>query len=352
MGTQIQEYSRTRADLAELHGRLDRVVYDVSTTAGMDRARKDRAEVRTVRVGLEKIRVKAKAAALEHCRLVDAEAKALETELRSIEDPIDTQIKAEEEWKAAEKAKREQQERDRVTVIRGGIDTLRSMADVVGFTAARIMDRMNAVAEVMPTPEVYAEFTDEAIAARRATLDALAAAYDAKDAEERESERIRLERAELDRQKAEQDAAAQAERDRIAAEEAAAKAKRDEDDRVAREAREAADRAATEARAEEDRKAQAVRDAEEKRLAEERDRLAAEQRRQDDERRQREEQDRVAETARRLVERVRERLADGAAEALRDVQDVVDGDLPDAAAREEIRMICLANLPAKEREAA
>jgi hypothetical protein len=103
METQIQEYNQTAAALADLASRFKGVIYDVTKPADMDAARKARAEIRTYRTGLEAKRVEIKSPALERCRLIDAEAKRITAALVELEDPIDAQIKAEENRKEAEK---------------------------------------------------------------------------------------------------------------------------------------------------------------------------------------------------------------------------------------------------------
>ena len=75
-GSEISEYNQTEAGLADLRARMANVEYDVSTIKGMDIAKKDRAEVRGLRTGLEAMRKQIKAPALAHCQLIDAEAKA------------------------------------------------------------------------------------------------------------------------------------------------------------------------------------------------------------------------------------------------------------------------------------
>lgn len=96
MNTQIVEYSKTAAAIAELTDIYKGAVYDVTTTKGMKDAKDGRAELRTLRVDLEAMRVSIKAPALERCRLIDAEAKDITAKIKALEDPIDAQIKFEE----------------------------------------------------------------------------------------------------------------------------------------------------------------------------------------------------------------------------------------------------------------
>ena len=114
MGTSIQEYSATEAALAELAGRYKGVVYEVSTKEGMAAARAGRAEVRGLRIALEKVRVQIKAPALKRVQEVDSEARRITAALVALEDPIDAQISREEDRKVAEKMAAENAERARL----------------------------------------------------------------------------------------------------------------------------------------------------------------------------------------------------------------------------------------------
>jgi len=110
----VIEYSRTDAALHDLTGRYAGIVFDVTTKAGFEQARKARAELRTYRVDLEKVRVEIKAPALERCRLIDAEAKRITAALLALEDPIDAQIKAEEARREEERTRAAREEAARI----------------------------------------------------------------------------------------------------------------------------------------------------------------------------------------------------------------------------------------------
>ena len=88
MTTTIQEYSATESALADLAQRFKGVVFDVTTKQGMEDAKKGRAELRTYRTDLEKMRKEIKAPALLRCNQIDSEAKRITLELESLEDPI------------------------------------------------------------------------------------------------------------------------------------------------------------------------------------------------------------------------------------------------------------------------
>lgn len=309
--TAIAEYSPTAAALAELRGRLANVAYDVSTIKGLDVAKKDRAEVRGLRVALEAKRVELKAPALERSRLIDAEAKALTAELVALEKPIGDQIKAEERRKEVEKAAREQAEREAAAVVQAHIDDMRNLVvSANGLPSAAISSLTSQLSAVEITIEQFGERAGEAAQVKGQSLKKLAEM--ATIARESESERARLaaEREELTRLRAEQEARDKAERERMAAEqkaeadrlaaerkafekeqaeakkrEDADRARRDEEDRLAREARAAEDKRIAGARAALEAEQRAIREAEEAKAAAERkaeqdrlDAIAAEKR--------------------------------------------------------------------------
>lgn len=199
MTTAIQEYSATEAALADLAQRYKGVVWDVTNPTQMIEAKKARQEIRGYRTSLEKMRVKIKAPALEHCRLIDTEAKRITVELEALETPIDNQIKAEEQKKENERLAKERAEAERI--------------------AAEEKSR--------------------------------------KDAEEA---KMAAERAEIARQQAELAAQQKAARDKIEADERAARMRIEEQERAARLQREEADRAARQAREAEEAKLKAERD--------------------------------------------------------------------------------------------
>jgi hypothetical protein len=154
MTTQITEYSQTAAALEELRGRYAGVVYQVTTTKGLRAAKKGRAELRDLRVRLEKTRVQVKAPYLKQIRLIDGEAKSITRELIALEQPIDEQIKAEEARKeearrAREEARlqalREQLERERAELERQRAEAHAKIESELAEARARLQDLEQAV---------------------------------------------------------------------------------------------------------------------------------------------------------------------------------------------------------------
>ena len=206
MATSIQEYSPTEAALADLAGRYKGVLFEVQTPAGLATAKKARAELRTYRVALEKLRVEIKAPALKRVQEVDSEARRITAALVALEDPIDAQIKKEEERK----------ELERTAAARAEADRLAAEAE-----SKRIVEEAKLAAERAD------------IARRQAALDAA------------EKERLETE------------AAA---RRKIEEEERAARQRIEDQERAARVAREEADRVAAVARAAEEALLRVARD--------------------------------------------------------------------------------------------
>lgn len=272
----IVEYSQTAAALVELRTRYARE-FDVATTKGMAEAKEARAEIRSYRVAIEKLRAELKAPVLERSRLIDSEAKRITTELLAIEDPIDAAIKAEERRKEEEKAAKARAEAERVNLIKKKVDGIRKgVTQFIGGTSSFIRVGLLWTSTYEPDPKEFLEFLPDAIAARDEAHKTLETMLAERLKIEEEQDRL----AELQRQlEAEQQR--QAEERRRQAEEN----RKIEEQRalLERQQREAAEREAKAKRQQEEeaRKAQETerrRQAEEKRQAEEAERIARETR--------------------------------------------------------------------------
>lgn len=311
--TEIAPYKPIEAGILEFLAKHENVVHDVATTKGMEAARRDRAECRSLRVKLEDARVLEKAESLAYGRKVDAEATRIRTIIERAEERYDSQIKAEEQRKEAARKERERIEAERIAKINQRINWLAAQpTEFIGAPSEKFVSRITMIEGLPVDVEHYAEFLPNAIEARTTAVAKLREMHAAAVANETEAARLKAEREELERQKVEQERIAAAERARLAEEERVAKAKRDEDDRVAREQRAAEQRRI----AEEDRAAKAKRDeeaaAERKRL-DDAARIAREEREAADAKAkaERDEQDRIAADKRAADEKVaRERQAE------------------------------------------
>jgi DNA repair exonuclease SbcCD ATPase subunit len=324
----IKHYDKIEAGLAELREKYGKVHYDVSSNAGLDEAKKARAAVREPRYELEKIRKALKAPALEYSKRIDSEAKRIEGELLKIELPLDEVIKAEEARREEIKRAKEAAELERQKAIQDRIWMIGHYAvSAAGLSSAKIAAMRETFADEPITLELFGHRTGEAQALYAETSAKLEELYNAALAHEQEQARLAAERAELERQRQEQEAAAKAQREaeaaRLAEERAKLAAERKaEEERMAAEraelaAKQAALRAATEAEAakarQREEEAAAALRAEQEELARQRREFEEQQeaaRRAEQERLdaiEREEQERVAAAAR--AEREREEAA-------------------------------------------
>ena len=277
MTTAIAEYSHTEAKLAELKLSYGATKWIITTTESMAIAKKARAEIRKWRVDIEAERKKIKAPALERCQAIDAEAKRITSELLALETPVDEAIKLVEAQKEAERQARAQAEQVRIEKARADIDDMREPARVLVGAASGLVEaaiRHLVSLDVTRTDE----FADQAQAAKIETLTKLRELLAGSVAREAEQARIVAERAELAKQRAEQErqarekAAEQAKieaaaRAKIEAEEQAARERIAEQERQARVAREAADSEARALRAKADEEARRARAAMEAEVA-------------------------------------------------------------------------------------
>lgn len=313
------------AALSKLHP-VD-VAIDVTTAKGMKEAVTARAAWRDPRIAIEKSRKAAKAPVLELGRAIDARASALTERLLVGEANYDDQIKAQEARKEAEKQRLIAAEIERVATIQKRIADIRAVPPAALTCSAETAAGNVAAHDQFAVDESFQEFREQAEQARVETLTRLREIHAAAVAREAEAARVAAEREELARLRTEQETRNKAERERIAAEQAAEAqrlaAQRHEIDRRERAAaaeierqqaaaraeqqrldaeaaatRRAADDAARAEREEADRVARAQRAAEDQQLAAER----AELQRQQEEQRATERARMKAETERLAAE--------------------------------------------------
>lgn len=192
----IAEYNQTAAALAELQSRYGRL-FDVTTSKGMEEARKARAEIKGYRVALEKLRQEIKAPALERSRLIDEEARRITAELLAIEEPIDQQIKAEETRKAEERAAKARVEVARVAAIAARIAAIRNRIGTVANQPAAMMSAaLEQLHALELAPEEFEEFMPDARVALVETRAALESLLDERIGYEAEQARLKAEQEE------------------------------------------------------------------------------------------------------------------------------------------------------------
>jgi colicin import membrane protein len=240
--TAIAEYSPTAAALADLAKRMANVVYDVSTPKGLAAAKADRAEVRDLRVSLEKKRVEIKAPALKRCKEIDTEAARITAELLKYETPPDNAIKAEERRIEAERQAKIDADLARVSALKERIAELRGNQMLTPMSGSKLIAEHISDLVALPVDDSFGDLLPQAEAAKAEGMARLTAMLETALENEKEAERLKAERAELDRQRAEQ-----AERDRVAREAREAEEKIERDrlaaERATFEAEQAAERA-------------------------------------------------------------------------------------------------------------
>ena len=268
--TSIAEYSQTAAALADLNQRYRGVVYDVTTTKGMDAAKRGRQEIRGYRTSLENKRKEIKAPALDLCRRIDSEAQRITAALVELEDPIDATIKAEETKKEAERQARIEAERVRIATLQDKVAQIANYpAQFVGSLSIFIFDAISALRSQNPRESEFAEFLGQAIEAKQKAIETLGVMMETQKAHEVEQDRIKAEREELTRLRAEQDRRDKEQREREAVERQKIEAER----RAAAEMIAEGQRKAKAQQDELDRQAQALRDEQDRvaRVAREKD---------------------------------------------------------------------------------
>jgi hypothetical protein len=305
----------------------------ITNAAGYQQVHAARMVLKNERIAIEKDGKKAreeavafgKAVIVEQDRLIAITASE-EQRLQGLQDDWDDARKREKEAKEAA-------ERARIAAIQERIDWIRQQPlEAAGESAAEIEQRIQAIV-ALPIDGTFAELEQQAEGAKATTLIRLRAAHAKALALEAEQKRLAEERAELARQKAEEEARQAAERARIAEAQrlenevlARERARMAEEERVAREARE---KEAAEQRArlaEEERQARAARERdtelERQRLAREEAALErrqeaqrAESARLEEERKQRQREQEEADVARQAEA---QRIADDRAQLERD----------------------------------
>lgn len=251
----IKQYSPIEAGLAKLREQFAGVVFDVTTTKGLEDAKAARQAIRAPRYELEKARKALKAPALEYSKRIDSEAKRIEAELLALETPLDEAIKAEEARKEEIKAAKAREELKRQQDIQERLDHIRDFAtSAAGLSSAKIEAMRETLAEFQISTELYAHRAGEAMLLQEETLAKMDQLHSAALAQEQEAERLAAERAAMERQRQEQEAAAQRQREAEAAELARQRAELEAEQRRMQEERDAEHARQEAARAEQARK--------------------------------------------------------------------------------------------------
>lgn len=282
----ITEYSPIAAALAIIEEKFAGAVFDVATKSGMEMAKTARAEIRGYQTNLEAVRVSIKAPALQRCREIDSEAKEIDARLAKVRAPIQAQIEKREAEVEAEKQAKLQAEIERIEGIRARIAGIEAMVPASGSSAQ--IEQCLIAAKNIAIDEGFGELAADAAKAKELTVFRLQNMLAERLNAEAEAARIKAEREELDRLRAEDAERRRTEEARIAREAAAAQARREAEDKARREAQEREDAARREAQAQEDAARRAAAKIEQDRIdaqraqaqreQDERDRIAREER--------------------------------------------------------------------------
>jgi Protein of unknown function (DUF1351) len=219
----VVEYSPVDAALAELRARYANVVFPVDTKDGMKDAKEVRQKLVKLRTGLEAKRKEIKEPALRRAQAIDAEAKMITTAIKAIEDPIDAQIKAEEQRIEAEKAAKAA----KLAEIREKIDGIRALPLVLaGACSEDIAAEKEALESFTPLEEVFGELVEDCKAAMAEAIASLTDLHARVMAQEAAAALVEAERQRLAEAERAAAAALAAEREALAAERAAYEAEK------------------------------------------------------------------------------------------------------------------------------
>jgi hypothetical protein len=224
-------YQPFKAKLASAIDSVRAIDYDIKTTAGMQVAIKARALFRDLRVDADKERKARKEPITKIGKLLESGFDGVEELITPLELLFDADIKAEEGRKETERLVKVAAERARIEGLQAKIQAIRDLAlAATGNSSATIKVLLETLASTEVEAETFADFTDDARKAVCETALRLEELFGAADAAEKaeaarlaavaaEQDRIAAERKELARQQAElavakaaQDAAAAAER--------------------------------------------------------------------------------------------------------------------------------------------
>lgn len=190
--TVLAQFKETEAGLLAMAEKYRNVVYDVTTTKGMNEAKAARAELRDDgRRMLTRTEAAVKADVNELKKVMGDEVERLVAIVKPVEDAIDAQIKAEEKRKADEKAERERKEAERVGAHRANIDQLKAYVEQAEGQPVDVIEKAIAALGDMTFGEEWEEFAQEAEAACLATVQRLLAMV---ESEKRRIENERLQR--------------------------------------------------------------------------------------------------------------------------------------------------------------
>lgn len=227
VGKALADFDAVAAGLEQLNKTYKGVLFDVETYSGMELAKASRAVLRRPRYEIERIRKEAKAPLLAIGKKLDAEAARITGEILKLEEPIDLQIKSEDERKDREKLAVLAAEQKRKDDIQTKIDAIRAWPTQATTANSTVVTAMLETAQAYTIDAGFMEFAGTAQNALETSRSALYGILAERKAQEAELARVQMEREELAKLRAAEEQRQAAERVRLAAEEREAKAARD-----------------------------------------------------------------------------------------------------------------------------
>jgi hypothetical protein len=170
---QVAARDAIEAGFLIMEERYKNVIYDVTTTAGMDAAKRARAEVRQVRFNVQNA-TKEVSSKINDVKagFSSASEKLIERIFRT-ETPLDEQVKCEEIRKATEKALKEQVERDQAAKVQLSINALVLDVDLASATADQLSAALADLQSIEISLEIFGGRAGEAQQIQVNTLEQL-----------------------------------------------------------------------------------------------------------------------------------------------------------------------------------
>lgn len=196
----IAHYSAHQKSLNTLSEKYQGVIYDVTTTEGMDEAKKAREAIRKPRYELEHLRKKLKAPALEYSKRIDSEAKAIREQLEALENPIHEQILYEEK-------RAEREEAERRTKIMNQQSVISNYArKSVYMSASQIQEALDELKAIEFEPALYKEELTIAVGSKEQAIRELEATLQIKIDTDKQAALLAEQQAELEKLRKEREA--------------------------------------------------------------------------------------------------------------------------------------------------
>lgn len=199
----IVEYTETEAALASLREKHKGVVFDLTTTKGDKEARAARQELVRLRTGLDKLRLKLNAGDRARIERRNSEATRITSEIEALENPIDQQIKADEQRKEDERQAKIAAEQKRVADLQERVAELRGNTMLTPASGSQLIGEHVSDLESIVVDDSFQEFREQAEDTKAKGLDRLRRLHSAAVTFEEQQQRLEKERAALVRQQAE-----------------------------------------------------------------------------------------------------------------------------------------------------